>query len=243
MQFGPPAGRIGRPETGKRPYAVVQLRTENVHGTCYNMVGISDEAHLPGTKAGISIDSRAGTGGVLRFGSLHRNTFINLPIVEGDLQLKSRGTVFFAGQLVGSKGYTESAAMEGLPASRGEVWPVNHLSRRHPPARTWCLIAHLTKSDPAHFQPMNTNFGLFPPVSVKTVTRTEAASHPANEPSRILTHGSRSPGFPRRPGWFRTAHLLRPFVRIRPIWLSFWPLPARLLNARGVLPRSRSIRR
>jgi methylenetetrahydrofolate--tRNA-(uracil-5-)-methyltransferase len=102
----------------------------------------------------------------LRYGSLHRNTFINSPqLLRSTLQLKSRGTVFFAGQLVGVEGYTESAAMGGLAginAARGLagfplVTPV-------PTTAHGCLISHISGSDPRRFQPMNTNFGLFPPL-------------------------------------------------------------------------------
>ena len=80
MQFGPlkPVG-LEDPKTGKRPYAVVQLRTENVHGTCYNMVGFQTKLTYPEQKRSISIDSGLEQAEFLRFGSLHRNTFINSP--------------------------------------------------------------------------------------------------------------------------------------------------------------------
>jgi methylenetetrahydrofolate--tRNA-(uracil-5-)-methyltransferase len=102
----------------------------------------------------------------LRYGSLHRNTFINAPqLLRDTLQFKARGTLFFAGQLVGVEGYTESAAMGGLAginAARG----LADLPLVTPPPTTahGCLVSHVAGSDPRHFQPMNTNFGLFPPL-------------------------------------------------------------------------------
>jgi methylenetetrahydrofolate--tRNA-(uracil-5-)-methyltransferase len=102
----------------------------------------------------------------LRYGSLHRNTFMNSPLLLREtLQLKARSSLLFAGQLVGVEGYTESAAMGGLAginAARG----LAGLPPVSPPPTTahGSLIHHLTNCDPRHFQPMNTNFGLFPPL-------------------------------------------------------------------------------
>ncbi|MCE7978325.1 MAG: methylenetetrahydrofolate--tRNA-(uracil(54)-C(5))-methyltransferase (FADH(2)-oxidizing) TrmFO [Nitrospira sp. NTP1] len=171
MQFGPlkPVG-LEDPKTGKRPYAVVQLRTENVHGTCYNMVGFQTKLTYPEQKRVFRMIPGLEQAEFLRLGSLHRNTFINSPqLLRDTLQLKTRGTVFFAGQLVGVEGYTESAAMGGIAginAARGLAG--QPLVTPPPTSAHGCLMAHITKSDPAHFQPMNTNFGLFPPVTVKT---------------------------------------------------------------------------
>ncbi|MBX3345858.1 MAG: methylenetetrahydrofolate--tRNA-(uracil(54)-C(5))-methyltransferase (FADH(2)-oxidizing) TrmFO [Nitrospira sp.] len=171
MQFGPlkPVG-LEDPKTGKRPYAVVQLRTENVHGTCYNMVGFQTKLTYPEQRRVFRLIPGLEQAEFLRLGSLHRNTFINSPqLLRETLQLKSRGTVFFAGQLVGVEGYTESAAMGGLAGINAARGLAGHALVTPPPTSAHgCLIAHLTKSDPAHFQPMNTNFGLFPPIPVKT---------------------------------------------------------------------------
>jgi methylenetetrahydrofolate--tRNA-(uracil-5-)-methyltransferase len=168
MQFGPlkPVG-LDDPKTGKRPYAVVQLRTENVHGTCYNMVGFQTKLTYPEQRRVFRLIPGLEQAEFLRFGSLHRNTFINSPqLLRETLQLKTRGTVFFAGQLVGVEGYTESAAMGGIAginAARGLAG--QPLVTPPPTSAHGCLMAHITQSDPAHFQPMNTNFGLFPPLS------------------------------------------------------------------------------
>ena len=111
----------------------------------------------------------------LRYGSLHRNTFINSPqLLRNTLQFKARGTLFFAGQLVGVEGYTDSAAMGGLAginAARG----LGGLPLVTPPPTTahGCLVSYITATDPRHFQPMNTNFGLFPPLAARSETRSK----------------------------------------------------------------------
>ena len=167
MQFGPlkPVG-LDDPRTGTRPSAVVQLRAENVHGSCYNMVGFQTKLTYPEQRRVFRMIPGLEQAEFLRYGSLHRNTFINSPqLLRNTLQLKTRGTVFFAGQLVGVEGYTESAAMGGLAginAARGLAGLP--LIIPEPTTAHGCLIAHLTTSDPRHFQPMNTNFGLFPPL-------------------------------------------------------------------------------
>ena len=176
MQFGPlkPVG-LADPRTGVRPFAVVQLRAENAHRSCYNLVGFQTKLTYPEQRRVFRMIPGLEQAEFLRYGSLHRNTFINSPqLLRSTLQLKSRGTVFFAGQLVGVEGYTESAAMGGLAginAARGQaglplVVPV-------PTTAHGCLIAHISSSDPRHFQPMNTNFGLFPPLPVRVRNKEE----------------------------------------------------------------------
>jgi methylenetetrahydrofolate--tRNA-(uracil-5-)-methyltransferase len=167
MQFGPlkPVG-LEDPRTGLRPYAVVQLRTENVHRTCYNMVGFQTKLTYPEQRRVFRMIPGLEQAEFLRYGSLHRNTFINSPqLLLNTLQCKARGTLFFAGQLVGVEGYTESAAMGGL-AGINAARALAGLPLVTPPPTTahGCLIAHLTGSDSTNFQPMNTNFGLFPPL-------------------------------------------------------------------------------
>jgi methylenetetrahydrofolate--tRNA-(uracil-5-)-methyltransferase len=167
MQFGPlkPVG-LEDPRTGLRPYAVVQLRTENVHRTCYNMVGFQTKLTYPEQRRVFRMIPGLEQAEFLRYGSLHRNTFINSPqLLLNTLQCKARGTLFFAGQLVGVEGYTESAAMGGL-AGINAARALAGLPLVTPPPTTahGCLIAYLTGSDSTNFQPMNTNFGLFPPL-------------------------------------------------------------------------------
>ena len=168
MQFGPlkPVG-LEDPRTGVRPYAVVQLRTENAHRSCYNMVGFQTKLTYGEQKRVFRMIPGLEQAEFLRYGSLHRNTFINSPqLLRNTLQFKARGTLFFAGQLVGVEGYTDSAAMGGLAginAARG----LAGLPLVTPPPTTahGCLLSYITTADPRHFQPMNTNFGLFPPLA------------------------------------------------------------------------------
>ncbi|MEK7869660.1 MAG: methylenetetrahydrofolate--tRNA-(uracil(54)-C(5))-methyltransferase (FADH(2)-oxidizing) TrmFO [Nitrospirota bacterium] len=171
MLFGPlkPVG-LEDPRTGKRPTAVIQLRTENVHRTCYNMVGFQTKLTYPEQKRVFRIIPGLEQAEFLRYGSLHRNTFINSPqLLLNTLQFKSRGTLFFAGQLVGVEGYTESAAMGGF-AGINAARALAGLPLVTPPATTahGCLVGHVASSDPKHFQPMNTNYGLFPPLAQPT---------------------------------------------------------------------------
>lgn len=168
MQFGPlkPVG-LEDPRTGIRPYAVVQLRTENTHRTCYNMVGFQTKLTYPEQKRVFRMIPGLEQAEFLRYGSLHRNTFINAPqLLLNTLQFKARGTLFFAGQLVGVEGYTESAAIGGL-AGINAARALMGLPLLTPPPTTahGCLIAHIAHADPGRYQPMNTNFGLFPPLA------------------------------------------------------------------------------
>jgi methylenetetrahydrofolate--tRNA-(uracil-5-)-methyltransferase len=171
MLFGPlkPVG-LEDPRTGKRPTAVIQLRTENVHRTCYNIVGFQTKLTYPEQKRVFRMIPGLEQAEFLRYGSLHRNTFINSPqLLLNTLQFKSRGTLFFAGQLVGVEGYTESAAMGGF-AGINAARALAGLPLVTPPATTahGCLVGHVASSDPKHFQPMNTNYGLFPPLAQPT---------------------------------------------------------------------------
>ncbi|MEK9172435.1 MAG: methylenetetrahydrofolate--tRNA-(uracil(54)-C(5))-methyltransferase (FADH(2)-oxidizing) TrmFO [Nitrospirota bacterium] len=167
MMFGPmkPVGLVD-PKTNARPYAVVQLRMENRHGTCYNLVGFQTKLTYGAQKRVLRMIPGLQNAEFLRYGSVHRNTFVNAPTLLRDtLQLKSTGRVFMAGQLVGVEGYTEAAAtggLAGLNAARG----LTGKDLVVPPETTahGALLKYLTTSDPRHFQPMNTNYGLFPPL-------------------------------------------------------------------------------
>jgi methylenetetrahydrofolate--tRNA-(uracil-5-)-methyltransferase len=170
LLFGPmkPVG-LADPKTDARPFAVVQLRAENRHGTCYNLVGFQTKLTYPEQRRVFRMIPGLERAEFLRYGSLHRNTFINAPLLLREtLQLKARPTAFFAGQIVGVEGYTESAAMGGLAginAARG----LAGLPLVSPPPTTahGSLLAYITTSDPRHFQPINTNHGLFPPLPTR----------------------------------------------------------------------------
>jgi methylenetetrahydrofolate--tRNA-(uracil-5-)-methyltransferase len=167
MRFGPlkPVG-LEHPRTGIRPSAVVQLRTENVHRTCYNMVGFQTKLTYSAQKSVFRLIPGLERAEFLRFGSLHRNTFINAPqLLLNTLQFKGRSTLFFGGQLIGVEGYTESAAMGGLAGiNAARVLKGDPPVTPPPTTAHGCLISHVASADPRHFQPMNTNFGLFPPL-------------------------------------------------------------------------------
>src|SRR5690242_16964651 len=167
MQFGPlkPVGLENA--DGVRSYAVVQLRTENAHRSCYNIVGFQTRLTYGEQKRVFRMIPGLEQAEFLRYGSLHRNTFINSPhLLRPTLQLKDRSTLFFAGQLVGVEGYTDSAAMGGL-AGINTARALAGLPLVTPPSTTahGCLLSYITTTEPRHFQPMNTNFGLFPPLA------------------------------------------------------------------------------
>ena len=167
LTFGPmkPVGLMD-PRTGRRPYAVLQLRAENLHGSCYNMVGFQTKLTYPEQKRVFRMIPGLERAEFLRFGSVHRNTFVNSPaLLRQTLQLKMRGTTFLAGCIVGVEGYVESAATGGLAGINAGRALVN-LPLVTPPLATahGALVHYITTSDARHFQPMNTNFGLFPPL-------------------------------------------------------------------------------
>ncbi|MEA1936394.1 MAG: methylenetetrahydrofolate--tRNA-(uracil(54)-C(5))-methyltransferase (FADH(2)-oxidizing) TrmFO, partial [Thermodesulfobacteriota bacterium] len=154
------------PKTGERPHAVVQLRQENRDGTLFNMVGFQTKLTWPEQKRIFRTIPGLKEAEFARYGSIHRNTFINSPaLLKNTLQLRSNDNIFFAGQITGVEGYVESAAMgliAGINASR-------HLESEKLitlPNTTAidALLHHITNTDHKTFQPMNVNFGLFPPL-------------------------------------------------------------------------------
>ncbi|MFI5305288.1 MAG: methylenetetrahydrofolate--tRNA-(uracil(54)-C(5))-methyltransferase (FADH(2)-oxidizing) TrmFO [Nitrospiria bacterium] len=167
LLYGPmkPVGLVD-PRSGKRPYAVVQLRQENHFASCYNMVGFQTKLKYGEQKRIFRMIPGLEKAEFLRYGSLHRNTFIQSPtLLEPTLQLKKFPGIFIGGQLTGVEGYVESAAM-GLLAGINSAKLINNEPLVIPPLTTahGVLIQYLTGSDPRYFQPMNINFGLFPPL-------------------------------------------------------------------------------
>ena len=170
LLFGPlkPVGLID-PKTGKRPYAVLQLRPENLHGSCYNMVGFQTKLTYPEQRRVFRMIPGLEEAEFLRCGSIHRNTFVNSPqLIQDTLQLKSQETTYLAGQLIGVEGYVEAAASGGL-AGINAARKLQGLPISPPPGTTahGALIQYITTSDSRYFQPINTNFGLFPPLPEK----------------------------------------------------------------------------
>jgi methylenetetrahydrofolate--tRNA-(uracil-5-)-methyltransferase len=170
MMFGPlkPVGLVD-PKTNTRPYAVVQLRMENKYGTCYNLVGFQTKLTYGAQKRVFRMIPGLANAEFLRYGSVHRNTFVNAPaVLQNSLQLKYQPRLFIAGQLVGVEGYTEAAASGGL-AGINAARLLQGLDPATPPETTahGALLNYIASSDPRHFQPMNINYGLFPPLPAR----------------------------------------------------------------------------
>jgi len=167
LAFGPmkPVG-LPDPHTGREPFAVVQLRQDDRHATLYNMVGFQTRLTWPEQRRLLRTIPGLENARFARLGSMHRNTFINAPAcLERTLQLKGEPRIFFAGQITGVEGYVESAAtgfLAGLFAARRQQDAPIPL----PPGTTslGALLVHLADSSPENFQPMNVNYGLFPPL-------------------------------------------------------------------------------
>ncbi|MHB8809914.1 MAG: methylenetetrahydrofolate--tRNA-(uracil(54)-C(5))-methyltransferase (FADH(2)-oxidizing) TrmFO [Desulfobulbaceae bacterium] len=186
LRFGPmkPVGLMDQ-RTGKVPYAVVQLRAENLERTMYNMVGFQTKLTYPEQKRVFRAIPGLAHAEFARLGSIHRNTFVCAPaVLLPTLQMKVRPDLFLAGQLSGVEGYVESAAM-GLLAGINGARLMQGREPVVPPPDTahGALIHHLTAADPEHFQPSNVTFGLFPPLTgkVKKSGRGELRSEQALE--------------------------------------------------------------
>ncbi len=168
LRYGPmkPVG-LTDPATGRRPHAVVQLRQDNALGTLYNLVGFQTKLKYGEQKNALRLIPGLEKAEFARLGGLHRNTFINSPrLLDPRLRLKARPRLRFAGQITGVEGYIESAAM-GLLAGRFAAADRLGLDTSLPPATTahGALLSHITGGAAAEsFQPMNANFGLFPPL-------------------------------------------------------------------------------
>jgi methylenetetrahydrofolate--tRNA-(uracil-5-)-methyltransferase len=196
LRFGPmKAAGLTDPRTGRWPHAVVQLRHEDAGGTLFNLVGFQTKLRqgdqqrifraLPGMREAV----------FARYGSVHRNTFVNAPrVLNADLSLRGRPNVLLAGQMAGVEGYVESAALGFLAAQfalarlRGAAAPEPARETAH-----GALLAHLREPRPHGFQPANVNFGLFPPLPGPRAKRPEqharlaARALEALEPYRAAT--------------------------------------------------------
>jgi methylenetetrahydrofolate--tRNA-(uracil-5-)-methyltransferase len=163
LRFGAmkPVG-LSDPRTGKRPYAVVQLRQDNLAASHYNIVGFQTSMRFSEQARVLRLIPGLQNAEFLRYGWIHRNTYLNAPAVLTETyQTKSRPSLFFAGQLSGVEGYVDSAA-SGLLAGLNAAFLARGLPARVPPPHTalGALAFYISHSDAKHFQPMNITFGL-----------------------------------------------------------------------------------
>jgi methylenetetrahydrofolate--tRNA-(uracil-5-)-methyltransferase len=168
LAFGPMrAVGLNDPRSGKRPYAVVQLRQENREKTLYNLVGFQTKMTYSEQRRVFAMIPGLEHAEFVRLGSLHRNTFINSPHhLLPTLQWRQRSNLFFAGQMIGVEGYIESAAT-GLLAGVNAARLIAGKPPVVPPPATalGALLRYVTDPERRKFQPMNVNFGLLPPLS------------------------------------------------------------------------------
>ncbi len=172
LRHGPmkPVGLTNPHRPDVKPHAVVQLRRDNALGTLYNIVGFQTKMKYGAQTQVFRQIPGLENAAFARLGGIHRNTFINSPtLLDGQMRLRSRPHIRFAGQITGVEGYVESAAM-GLVAGRLAAAEILGLPAAPPPRDTamGALIAHITGDAEAKtFQPMNVNFGLFPPIDAR----------------------------------------------------------------------------
>jgi len=165
LRFGPmkPMGLID-PRTGRRPYAAVQLRQENLRADSYNLVGFQNHLRFAEQKRILRLIPGLETAEFLRFGQIHRNTYINAPsLLDATLQLRKHPNIFFAGQISGVEGYVESIAT-GLAAGINAAAHAGGEPVRAFPRETaiGSLSHYISHADPRHYQPANIAFDLFP---------------------------------------------------------------------------------
>ncbi len=172
LRFGPmkPVG-LTNPNSDEKPWAVVQLRQDNALGTLYNMVGFQTKMKYGAQTEAFRMIPGLENAEFLRLGGIHRNTFINSPkLLDQQLRMKAQPRIRFAGQITGCEGYVESASV-GLMAGRFAAAERLNIES-FPPADTTAmgaLLGHITGGGNADtFQPMNVNFGLFPPYELST---------------------------------------------------------------------------
>lgn len=183
MLFGPmkPVG-LEDPKTGKRPFAVVQLRQDDAAGTLYNIVGFQTHLKWGPQKDVLQLIPGLENAEIVRYGVMHRNTFINSPkVLRPTYQFNNRENLFFAGQMTGVEGYVESAA-SGLVAGINISRFVNGKELLEFPHETTIgsMARYITSANEKSFQPMNANFGLLPDLPVKIKGKKERNEQHAN---------------------------------------------------------------
>lgn len=189
MLFGPmkPVG-LEDPKTDKRPYAVVQLRQDNAAASLYNIVGFQTHLKWGEQKRVFQMIPGLENAEIVRYGVMHRNTFLNSPkLLEPTFQFRDRKDLFFAGQMTGVEGYVESAA-SGLVAGLNMARLIQDKTPIVFPRETalGSLAYYITHSDAKHFQPMNVNFGLFPELPTRIKNKKERYEALANRALETL---------------------------------------------------------
>lgn len=193
LRFGPmkPVG-LTDPRTGRWPYAVVQLRQDNAEGTLYNLVGFQTNLKWGAQKTMIQMIPGLENAEVVRYGVMHRNTFIHSPeVLSPTLQLRKEPRIFFAGQLTGTEGYTESIAT-GMLAARNIGRLTQGLEPVIPPAETMlgALLRYITRPEAINqnFQPINSNWGILPSLPEGSFKRKDKKTRNKLYVERSLSH-------------------------------------------------------
>lgn len=190
LLFGPlrPVGLVNS-HTGKCPYAVVQLRQDNLAGTLYNLVGFQTNLKVAEQEQIIRLIPGLEAGDIVRYGQMHRNTFIYSPaLLNPTMQFRQKTNLFFAGQITGVEGYIASIAtglLAGLNAARLlQAKPLLELPRE---TMLGSLCYYITHAMPSDYQPMKANFGILPPIeSHGRLNRRERAAAYANRSAVVL---------------------------------------------------------
>ena len=191
IRFGPlkPVG-FTNPRTGNRPYALVQLRQDNEQGTLYNMVGFQTNLKFGEQKRVFSMIPGLKNADFVRYGVMHRNTFINSPkVLTNTYNLKSNNNIFFAGQISGVEGYVESIA-SGLLAGLNAVAKLKETKVIFPKETVIGALTNYISTDNEKFQPMNANFGILPELDEKIKDKklryTKLADRALEELNKVL---------------------------------------------------------
>lgn len=187
LLFGPmkPVGL--EKELGKRPYAVVQLRQDNVSNSLYNIVGFQTHLTWPEQKRVVSLIPGLANASIVRYGVMHRNTYINSPLhLNSSYQFKNKESLFFAGQITGVEGYVESSAsglLAGINMANYVLGkPLYSLDNK---TMIGALAYYVSHANPDNFQPMNINFGIVEQLKTKKKDRKQAYADRALEEIRV----------------------------------------------------------
>ena len=197
LAYGPmkPVGLLD-PKTGKQPYAAVQLRQEDEDGRLFNMVGFQTKLTWPEQRRILRTIPGLENAEFARYGSIHRNTFINSPaLLRGSLQLRTKDNIFFAGQITGAEGYIESSAIGLVAGMSVESYLCGRVMTPLPATTAiGAMLHYITHADQKNFQPMNINFGIFPPLTEKAPKK-ERGRHYAERSLQALGDWKEKTGY------------------------------------------------